>query len=122
MLGMMIPPSLLMIVYAVLAEQSVGRMFLAGVGPGLLLALAFTVTILILEFWDWKAAIWPNTAGKLFWGKRASIKYIRNAITISIHQNRTAIAINGGIRRRHWAFVEFVEYTVAITIGRALAF
>ena len=47
-LGMMIPPSLLMIVYAVLAEQSVGRMFLAGVGPGLLLALAFTVTILIL--------------------------------------------------------------------------
>lgn len=47
-LGMMIPPSLLMIVYAVLAEQSVGRMFLAGVGPGLLLALTFTVTILIL--------------------------------------------------------------------------
>ena len=47
-LGMLIPPSLLMIVYAVLAEQSVGRMFLAGVVPGLLLALAFTVTILIL--------------------------------------------------------------------------
>ncbi len=47
-LGMLIPPSLLMIVYAVLAEQSVGRMFLAGVGPGILLALAFTVTILIL--------------------------------------------------------------------------
>ena len=47
-LGMLIPPSLLMIVYAVLAEQSVGRMFLAGVGPGLLLALAFTVTIMLL--------------------------------------------------------------------------
>jgi len=47
-LGMLIPPSLLMIVYAVLAEQSVGRMFLAGIGPGILLALAFTVTILIL--------------------------------------------------------------------------
>lgn len=47
-LGMLIPPSLLMIVYAVLAEQSVGRMFLAGVGPGILLALAFTVTILLL--------------------------------------------------------------------------
>ncbi|MDU8912321.1 TRAP transporter large permease [Aestuariicoccus sp. MJ-SS9] len=48
-LGMMIPPSLLMIVYAVLAEQSVGRMFLAGVGPGLLLAAAFIVTILLLS-------------------------------------------------------------------------
>jgi C4-dicarboxylate transporter DctM subunit len=47
-LGMLIPPSLLMIVYAVLAEQSVGRMFLAGVGPGILLALAFAATILFL--------------------------------------------------------------------------
>jgi C4-dicarboxylate transporter DctM subunit len=47
-LGMLIPPSLLMIVYAVLAEESVGRMFLAGVGPGILLAVAFSVTILLL--------------------------------------------------------------------------
>ena len=47
-LGMMIPPSLLMIVYAVLAEQSVGAMFLAGVGPGLLLAILFSITILML--------------------------------------------------------------------------
>jgi len=47
-LGMLIPPSLLMIVYAVLAEESVGRMFLAGVGPGLLLALIFSATIVLL--------------------------------------------------------------------------
>jgi C4-dicarboxylate transporter DctM subunit len=47
-LGMLIPPSLLMIVYAVLAEESVGRMFLAGVGPGILLAVAFSITILLL--------------------------------------------------------------------------
>mgnify|MGYP005990266663 CR=1 FL=1 len=47
-LGMMIPPSLLMIVYAVLAEESVGRMFLAGIGPGLLLAVLFSATILLL--------------------------------------------------------------------------
>jgi tripartite ATP-independent transporter DctM subunit len=47
-LGMLIPPSLLMIVYAVLAEESVGRMFLAGVGPGLLLALMFSATIVLL--------------------------------------------------------------------------
>jgi C4-dicarboxylate transporter, DctM subunit len=47
-LGMLIPPSLLMIVYAVLAEQSVGRMFLAGVGPGLLLSAMFAVTIWFL--------------------------------------------------------------------------
>lgn len=47
-LGMLIPPSLLMIVYAVLAEESVGRMFLAGVFPGLLLALIFSLTIYLL--------------------------------------------------------------------------
>ncbi|WP_121062473.1 TRAP transporter large permease [Chachezhania antarctica] len=47
-LGMMIPPSLLMIVYAVLAEESVGRMFLAGIGPGLLLSAMFMLTIFLL--------------------------------------------------------------------------
>ncbi|MBP1845771.1 tripartite ATP-independent transporter DctM subunit [Rhizobium petrolearium] len=47
-LGMLIPPSLLMIAYAVLAEESVGRMFLAGVGPGILIAAAFCVTIMLL--------------------------------------------------------------------------
>jgi tripartite ATP-independent transporter DctM subunit len=35
-LGMLIPPSILMIVYAVLTEQSIGRLFAAGIGPGLL--------------------------------------------------------------------------------------
>jgi tripartite ATP-independent transporter DctM subunit len=44
-LGMLIPPSLLMIVYAFLAERSVGEMFLAGVLPGLLLAALFSAGI-----------------------------------------------------------------------------
>lgn len=47
-LGMLLPPSLLFIVYAVQAEESVGRMFLAGIGPGLLLTVIFTVVIVIL--------------------------------------------------------------------------
>jgi len=44
-LGMLIPPSLLMIIYGVLAEESVGRMFIAGIIPGLLLALGFALLI-----------------------------------------------------------------------------
>jgi C4-dicarboxylate transporter, DctM subunit len=44
-LGMLIPPSLLLIIYGVLAEESVGRMFMAGVIPGLLLALVFSLMI-----------------------------------------------------------------------------
>ena len=47
-LGMLIPPSLLFIVYAVQAEESVGRMFLAGIGPGFLLAIMFCATIYVL--------------------------------------------------------------------------
>jgi C4-dicarboxylate transporter DctM subunit len=44
-LGILIPPSIVMVVYAAVTEVSVGRMFMAGVVPGLLLAfmLAFAV-------------------------------------------------------------------------------
>jgi C4-dicarboxylate transporter, DctM subunit len=37
-LGFLIPPSLIMIIYAILAEVSIGKMFMAGILPGLLLA------------------------------------------------------------------------------------
>lgn len=49
-LGMLIPPSLLMIIYGVIAEESVGRMFIAGVVPGLLLALAFALMIVGMTY------------------------------------------------------------------------
>ncbi len=47
-LGMLIPPSLLLIIYGVLAEQSIGRMFIAGLIPGALLAGGFVAVILLL--------------------------------------------------------------------------
>lgn len=47
-LGILIPPSTVLIVYALLTEQSVGRLFLAGFLPGLLLTLLFIVTIMIV--------------------------------------------------------------------------
>jgi tripartite ATP-independent transporter DctM subunit len=40
-LGILLPPSITMILYAVAAEQSLGRLFLAGIGPGLLLVVLF---------------------------------------------------------------------------------
>ncbi len=49
-LGMLIPPSLLMILYAFLSEQSVGAMFLAGVMPGLVLAIAFSIAIVAMAW------------------------------------------------------------------------
>lgn len=47
-LGMLIPPSLLLIIYAVLAEQSVGALFLAAIVPGALLATVFGVGIYLM--------------------------------------------------------------------------
>jgi len=42
-LGILLPPSITMILYAVAAEQSLGRLFLAGIGPGLLLVSLFAL-------------------------------------------------------------------------------
>jgi C4-dicarboxylate transporter DctM subunit len=47
-LGILIPPSAVMIVYGILTEQSIGKLFLAGFLPGLLQAFLFIVTIYIL--------------------------------------------------------------------------
>ena len=46
-LGMLIPPSVLMIVWGILTEQSIGRLFLAGVLPGMLLATLFIFYIVM---------------------------------------------------------------------------
>ncbi|MCO5058206.1 MAG: TRAP transporter large permease [Rhizobiaceae bacterium] len=47
-LGMLIPPSLLFILYGVLTEQSVGSLFIAGVIPGILLSLVYCAGILAI--------------------------------------------------------------------------
>ena len=44
-LGMIIPPSAMLIIYSFVAEQSVGDMFLAGIVPGLMLAVAYVAAI-----------------------------------------------------------------------------
>jgi tripartite ATP-independent transporter DctM subunit len=47
-LGILIPPSLGFILYAILTEESIGRLFMAGLIPGILEVLFYTATILIL--------------------------------------------------------------------------
>jgi C4-dicarboxylate transporter DctM subunit len=50
-LGMLIPPSVLFIIYGVIAEQSIGDLFIAGIGPGVLLTGAYCVQIFIMGRW-----------------------------------------------------------------------
>ncbi|MCQ8895212.1 TRAP transporter large permease [Limnobacter humi] len=62
-LGILLPPSITMILYAVAAEQSLGRLFLAGIGPGLLLVglfAAFAAFQYTREYRKAKAAFESN--------------------------------------------------------------
>src|SRR5437764_7340771 len=46
-LGILIPPSINMIVYGVLTDSSIPKLYLAGIVPGLVLAALFSLTVLI---------------------------------------------------------------------------
>ena len=50
-LGILIPPSTVMIIYGILTEQPIGTLFVAGVLPGLVLTGLFMLTIFILTKW-----------------------------------------------------------------------
>ena len=47
-LGILIPPSAIFIIYGIMTEQSIGRLFAAGIIPGLILTLLFIVTVMVL--------------------------------------------------------------------------
>ncbi len=49
-LGAMLPPSTVLAVYAILTQQDIGKLFMAGVGPGLLAMMMYVVTIVIIVF------------------------------------------------------------------------
>src|SRR5690606_40934042 len=56
-LGMLIPPSLLLIIYGVIAEVSIGNLFIAAIIPGILLAAAFALAVVLM------AMFWPKFVG-----------------------------------------------------------
>ena len=55
-LGILIPPSISLIIYGVLVEESIGRLYMAGFVPGMVLTLSFIVMILTL------ALVWRGLA------------------------------------------------------------
>ncbi len=46
-MGILVPPSVIFIIYGIMTEQSIGELFMAGILPGLLLAVLFIVAIVI---------------------------------------------------------------------------
>jgi tripartite ATP-independent transporter DctM subunit len=56
-LGILIPPSLTLILYGLASEQSIGRLFMAGIGPGTLLVLLFAFWVMFKYSLERKAAL-----------------------------------------------------------------
>ena len=74
-LGILIPPSIVMVVYSAATETSVGKLFMAGVIPGILLGVALMVVIYIVARVKKLPAQprasfrqWLHTAQRAFWG------------------------------------------------------
>lgn len=69
-LGILIPPSIIFIIYGVLTETSIPRLYLAGMIPGVTLALLFMITIAALCLWR------PSMGGRppaTDWSRRISL-------------------------------------------------
>jgi tripartite ATP-independent transporter DctM subunit len=68
-LGILLPPSITLILYAVAAEQSLGRLFLAGIGPGILLVALFALYAVLRYRREYRDATASAAAG----GTRSAI-------------------------------------------------
>ncbi|WP_192498626.1 TRAP transporter large permease [Ornithinimicrobium pratense] len=55
-LGILIPPSVTLILYGIAAEQSIGQLFAAGIVPGIVLALMFCIWVFIAQTLDMRRA------------------------------------------------------------------
>jgi len=55
-LGILLPPSITLILYAVASEQSLGRLFLAGIGPGVLLVVIFAAYAMLRHRFEFRQA------------------------------------------------------------------
>lgn len=83
-IGMMIPPSLLAVIYALITEQSVGHLLLGGIGPGLVLAICLGLGFIILLYL--RPSLGPSTGKEpATWRERfASLPKLWPAFTVGL--------------------------------------
>ncbi len=91
LLGMLIPPSLLLIIYGVLAEVSIGSLFLAAVLPGILLAVAFALGVILLAW------LWPSFAGEVRRGAAVQQTTLLGALVGLVPVIALIVLVLGGI-------------------------
>ena len=111
-LGILIPPSTGFIIYAILTEESIGKLFLAGVLPGILLTLLFMVTIAIIT--SRNPAAGPASS-RMPWGERLQ------AISRSYALVAIIFVVLGGIYFGWFTPVEAAAIGAYLTFMLALA-
>jgi C4-dicarboxylate transporter DctM subunit len=90
-LGMLIPPSVLMIVYGVMTEQAIGKLFVAGIVPGLVVT-----SILSLGIWT-MVYLKPHLGGNLDEGRRLDFRTVTRALITPWAVMALIILVMGGI-------------------------
>jgi len=66
-LGSLIPPSIVLVVYGIAAEQSIGRLFMAGVIPGLLHMTLYIITVMLMS---WRNPSLAPAAPRASWNEK----------------------------------------------------
>ncbi|MCK4273542.1 MAG: TRAP transporter large permease, partial [Dehalococcoidales bacterium] len=67
-LGILIPPSTVLIVYGIMTEESIGKLFIAGILPGILLCLFFILTVFVICL---RNPVLGPPGAPTSWGKKA---------------------------------------------------
>lgn len=88
-IGQFIPPSVLIVIYGALSGDSIGRLLMAGIAPGI--GLAVTFSVIMIFFAIVRPDLVPRVNLKVSWLER--IKSLKNLIPIAI----VALVIMGGI-------------------------
>jgi tripartite ATP-independent transporter DctM subunit len=114
-LGILIPPSVILVIYAILTEQSIGKMFIAAVVPGVIAALGYMVAIAVY------VRIHPE-AGPA--APKASLRLGRASLINSILVLMIFVVVIGGIYSGRFTPTEgaavgaFLTGAMAFTVGR----
>ena len=92
-LGLLIPPSIIMIVYGVAAQVSIGRLFVAGVLPGILLMGLFSGYIVLWALMNPQRM--PAKGARIAWGER--IRKVKLLVPVVLLIVATMGSIYGGV-------------------------
>ena len=109
---MLLPPSLILLFYGIVTDQSIGKLFMAGVIPGLILATLF---VLVVVVWAW---VRPADVPERHTGPAMPILHMAYALgPVVIIGAVITVAIYGGIATPTEAAAVAALITVALAVG-----